>query len=52
MYKGDAPFCSEDCRQEQIDVDQEKELRTSYAKKRSVSSRGKGLKQRQEEISC
>lgn len=52
MYRGDTPFCSEDCRQEQIDVDHEKELRTNYEKKRSVS-KGRGLKQkRQEEISC
>ncbi|XP_021285984.1 uncharacterized protein LOC110417782 [Herrania umbratica] len=25
MYRGDTPFCSEDCRQEQIDIDEAKE---------------------------
>ncbi|XP_022738792.1 uncharacterized protein LOC111291371 [Durio zibethinus] len=25
MYRGDTPFCSEDCRQEQIDIDEDKE---------------------------
>jgi zinc-finger of the FCS-type, C2-C2 len=55
MYQGDAPFCSEECRQEQIDIDQEKEFRRNNANRRSVSSsvkQGRGLKQRQEEISC
>ncbi|KAE9596743.1 hypothetical protein Lal_00007671 [Lupinus albus] len=32
MYKGDTPFCSEDCRQEQIDMDETKE------KNRNLSS--------------
>ena len=25
MYKGDAPFCSEECRHEQIEIDERKE---------------------------
>nr|GMD97297.1 FCS-Like Zinc finger 2-like [Ipomoea batatas] len=27
MYRGDTPFCSEECRQEQIDMDESKEKR-------------------------
>ncbi|MCE0482149.1 hypothetical protein HAX54_040596 [Datura stramonium] len=32
MYRGDTPFCSEECRQQQIDMDEAKE------KKRNISS--------------
>ncbi|KAE8658481.1 poly(U)-specific endoribonuclease-B-like [Hibiscus syriacus] len=31
MYRGDTPFCSEDCRQEQIDIDEAKEKSNSLA---------------------
>jgi endogenous inhibitor of DNA gyrase (YacG/DUF329 family) len=48
MYRGDAPFCSEECRQEQIEIDQEKEFRRKHRKSvGKVASRD--LKQRQEE---
>ncbi|KAL9231232.1 hypothetical protein vseg_006485 [Gypsophila vaccaria] len=45
MYRGDTPFCSEECRQEQIDIDDAKEknwnlkaLRTKKDAKKSSSS--------------
>ncbi|XP_074317636.1 FCS-Like Zinc finger 2-like [Silene latifolia] len=45
MYRGDTPFCSEECRQEQIDIDEAKEknwnlkvLRTKKDAKKSTSS--------------
>jgi zinc-finger of the FCS-type, C2-C2 len=48
MYRGDTPFCSEECRQEQMEIDQEKEFRRKHRK--SVGKKGsRDLKQRQEE---
>ncbi|KAH9607736.1 hypothetical protein KSS87_020457 [Heliosperma pusillum] len=45
MYRGDTPFCSEECRQEQIEIDEAKEknwnlkvLRTKKDAKKSASS--------------
>lgn len=35
MYRGDVPFCSEECRQRQIDLDEEKEK--SRAKMRKAN---------------
>ncbi|VAH36479.1 unnamed protein product [Triticum turgidum subsp. durum] len=29
MYRGDTPFCSEECRQEQIEIDEAREKRSS-----------------------
>ncbi|KAJ4759146.1 hypothetical protein LUZ62_069521 [Rhynchospora pubera] len=50
MYRGDAPFCSEECRQEQMEIDQEKEFRRNHAKRASSSKKGRReLRQRQEE---
>ncbi|KAG9452488.1 hypothetical protein H6P81_005392 [Aristolochia fimbriata] len=33
MYRGDTPFCSEECRQEQIEIDEAKEKNWNLAKK-------------------
>ncbi|ONK71832.1 uncharacterized protein A4U43_C04F12850 [Asparagus officinalis] len=33
MYKGDIPFCSEDCRQEQIEIDEAEERKKKLSKK-------------------
>ncbi|XP_057978561.1 FCS-Like Zinc finger 2 [Malania oleifera] len=41
MYRGDTPFCSEECRQEQIEIDEAKE------KNRTVSSSMKALRKDQ-----
>ncbi|KAE8661855.1 poly(U)-specific endoribonuclease-B-like [Hibiscus syriacus] len=38
MYRGDTPFCSEDCRQEQIDMDEAKE------KNKNLSSSMKAMR--------
>ncbi|KMT11749.1 hypothetical protein BVRB_5g105590 [Beta vulgaris subsp. vulgaris] len=42
MYRGDTPFCSEECRQEQIDIDETKEkkrnLKVLRSKKDSTKS--------------
>ncbi|KAE8717524.1 poly(U)-specific endoribonuclease-B-like [Hibiscus syriacus] len=37
MYRGDMPFCSEECRQEQIDVDEAKEKRKSLSSSMKAS---------------
>ncbi|CAM8883297.1 unnamed protein product [Rhodiola kirilowii] len=41
MYRGDTPFCSEECRQEQIDIDEarEKKLKMSSAMKSPSASK-------------
>ena len=50
MYRGDTPFCSEECRQEQMEIDQEKEFRRRHRKSSSVGKKAsRDLKQRQEE---
>uniref|UniRef100_A0A0A9DQA3 FLZ-type domain-containing protein n=1 Tax=Arundo donax TaxID=35708 RepID=A0A0A9DQA3_ARUDO len=33
MYRGDIPFCTEECRREQIDMDEEMERKASTSKK-------------------
>ncbi|KAL8542607.1 hypothetical protein ACS0TY_003477 [Phlomoides rotata] len=35
MYRGDTPFCSQECRQEQIDVDEANQKRWKISSKRS-----------------
>ncbi|XVE57522.1 hypothetical protein DITRI_Ditri04bG0097400 [Diplodiscus trichospermus] len=40
MYRGDTPFCSEECRQEQIDIDEANE------KNRNLSSSMKALRKK------
>ncbi|KAK8520770.1 hypothetical protein V6N13_076908 [Hibiscus sabdariffa] len=40
MYRGDTPFCSEDCRQEQIDMDEAKE------KNKNLSSSIKAMRKK------
>ncbi|KAK8538198.1 hypothetical protein V6N13_096020 [Hibiscus sabdariffa] len=42
MYRGDTPFCSEDCRQEQIDIDEAKE------KNKSLSSSMKAMRKKEQ----
>nr|KYP51468.1 hypothetical protein KK1_026626 [Cajanus cajan] len=42
MYRGDTPFCSEECRQEQIEIDEAKE------KKRNLSSSMKALRKKEQ----
>lgn len=53
MYRGDTPFCSEECRQEQMEIDQEREFRRKHRKVGSLNGKNKGsrrdLKQRQED---
>ncbi|KAK9121128.1 hypothetical protein Syun_018745 [Stephania yunnanensis] len=46
MYRGDTPFCSEECRQEQIDIDEMKEK-----KNWSLSSSMKALRKDQQQNS-
>ncbi|XP_058768883.1 FCS-Like Zinc finger 3-like [Vicia villosa] len=44
MYRGDTPFCSEECRQEQIEIDEVKEKNMNLAismKQRKASSSNK-----------
>ncbi|GMJ00445.1 hypothetical protein like AT4G17670 [Hibiscus trionum] len=42
MYRGDTPFCSEECRQEQIDIDEAKE------KKKQLSSSMKAMRKKEQ----
>lgn len=51
MYRGDTPFCSEECRQEQMEIDHEKDLRRKHRKVGSLRNKkeNRDLKQRQEE---
>ncbi|GMI96182.1 hypothetical protein like AT5G47060 [Hibiscus trionum] len=44
MYRGDTPFCSEECRQEQIDMDEAKEKSHSL----SLSSSLKALRKKEQ----
>ncbi|KQJ84255.1 angiomotin [Brachypodium distachyon] len=39
MYRGDTPFCSEECRQQQIEVDRAKHRRKKHAAAHAVSAR-------------
>uniref|UniRef100_J3M0T0 FLZ-type domain-containing protein n=1 Tax=Oryza brachyantha TaxID=4533 RepID=J3M0T0_ORYBR len=39
MYRGDTPFCSEECRQQQIEVDRAKHRRKKRAAAHAVSLR-------------
>ncbi|CAI8606746.1 unnamed protein product [Vicia faba] len=36
MYRGNTPFCSKECRQEQIEIDESKEKGCKISSKRSV----------------
>jgi len=45
MYRGDTPFCSEECRQEQIDMDEAKE------RKWNLSSSMKALRKKEQKRS-
>ncbi|XP_061343951.1 FCS-Like Zinc finger 2-like [Gastrolobium bilobum] len=46
MYRGDTPFCSEECRQEQIELDEAKE------KNRNLSSSVKALRKKEQNKSA
>ncbi|KAI4372419.1 hypothetical protein MLD38_010653 [Melastoma candidum] len=48
MYRGDTAFCSEECRQEQIDIDESKEKKINLS---SSSSSIKALRKKQQESS-
>ncbi|THU65592.1 hypothetical protein C4D60_Mb05t05270 [Musa balbisiana] len=39
MYRGDTPFCSEECRQERIEIDEAKEKRWNLSAKASGARR-------------
>ncbi|KAL1540057.1 FCS-Like Zinc finger 3-like [Salvia divinorum] len=39
MYRGNAPFCSQECRQEQIEMDEANEKRWKISSKRSNAVR-------------
>ncbi|XP_062226568.1 FCS-Like Zinc finger 2-like [Phragmites australis] len=39
MYRGDTPFCSEECRQQQIEVDRAKHRRKKRAAAHTLSTR-------------
>nr|GEX24260.1 putative zf-FLZ domain-containing protein [Tanacetum cinerariifolium] len=39
MYRGDNPFCSQECRQEQIDIDEAREKRWRVSKKSKETSK-------------
>ena len=54
MYRGDTPFCSEECRQEQMEIDREKELRMRNSAKRTSYGKKewRELRQRQAEEVC
>lgn len=41
MYKGDTPFCTEECRQEQIEIDDAMEMKYACNKKKAVKYRMK-----------
>jgi len=41
MYRGDTPFCSEECRQQQIEVDRAKHRRKKRAAAHALSTRSK-----------
>ncbi|KAG6596906.1 FCS-Like Zinc finger 1, partial [Cucurbita argyrosperma subsp. sororia] len=45
MYRGDTPFCSEDCRQEQIEIDEAKEKKW----RRSSSAAMKALRKKDQQ---
>ncbi|CAN6276725.1 unnamed protein product [Urochloa humidicola] len=47
MYRGDTPFCSEECRQQQIEVDRAKHRRKKRAAAHALSARSKELRQQQ-----
>ncbi|KAG9132532.1 hypothetical protein Leryth_008447 [Lithospermum erythrorhizon] len=38
MYRGNTPFCSQECRQEQIEIDEASEKRWKVSSKRSSST--------------
>ncbi|KAI8025918.1 FCS-Like Zinc finger 2 [Camellia lanceoleosa] len=45
MYRGNTPFCSQECRQEQIEKDEAKEKKRTWKLSSSSSSSKKALRQ-------
>ncbi|MQM14893.1 hypothetical protein Taro_047827 [Colocasia esculenta] len=45
MYRGDTPFCSEDCRQEQIELDEAQEREDRYQRRRNHRHRASPAEQ-------
>ncbi|CAN6240645.1 unnamed protein product [Urochloa humidicola] len=45
MYRGDTPFCSDECRQQQIEVDRAKHRRKKRAAAHALSARSRELRQ-------
>ncbi|MQM14888.1 hypothetical protein Taro_047824 [Colocasia esculenta] len=43
MYRGDTPFCTEECRQEQIELDEARERETRYRRRRHRHHRAASL---------
>ncbi|BAS80344.1 FCS-Like Zinc finger 2 [Oryza sativa Japonica Group] len=48
MYRGDTPFCSEECRQRQIDADDASEMMKKRAKMQPAAARGEQQPQRRQ----
>ncbi|KAI3511284.1 hypothetical protein L1887_18433 [Cichorium endivia] len=44
MYRGNNPFCSQDCRQEQIEIDEAREKRWRSSSKKSKETSKKSTK--------
>ncbi|CAH1441048.1 unnamed protein product [Lactuca virosa] len=44
MYRGDNPFCSQECRQEQIEIDDAKEKKWRVSLKKSTETKKKSPK--------
>ncbi|KAL0374222.1 UNVERIFIED_CONTAM: FCS-Like Zinc finger 1 [Sesamum radiatum] len=45
MYRGDTPFCSQECRQEQIEMDEASEKRLKISSSSSSSKRSSAVRQ-------
>lgn len=50
MYRGDTPFCSEECRQEQIEMDEGEEKRLKIAQKQQQKSKNATSPSKSEKI--
>lgn len=50
MYRGDTPFCSEECRQERIEMDEAQEKRIKMAQKQRQRSKSPSRSSKSEKI--
>ncbi|OIW20161.1 hypothetical protein TanjilG_02963 [Lupinus angustifolius] len=48
MYRGDTPFCSEECRAEQIEFSTNIEINEAKEKKKNLSSSMKGIRKKEQ----